>query len=273
MDHSGRLGVAQSFGSKLIESYGKRILLVLLDGSVARGDDTPHSDLEMRIITSDVLRTDATSSDGYAEAMLEDLPVQLRFVTKDEVLAAIQKPTLYWPIAVWTYLEPHVVTAGVTDQESVIEEFKRAYNSLERKDFEVAVDWGLRWTLESVDEVRSAITLNNLCLASEGAQHLSSCSAMLVALINREYLNFGDCRYLNEFEKEGHFNLLPDNFVELNKTLLSSNDLNELGRAAESMWVICRNLSESQGFELKKLRTVSDISHQLGILGSSPKHS
>ncbi|MDH2901818.1 MAG: hypothetical protein PXY39_12690 [archaeon] len=35
------------------------------------------------------------------------------------------------------------------------------------------------------------------CLAIEGAQHLAECSAMLVALLNRRYYRFGDCRYLD----------------------------------------------------------------------------
>lgn len=255
MNRTERIRIAEEIATKLREAYSDRILLIQVGGSLARRDDHAHSDLDLRVITSERIRTTHMSDDGYVEFVLKDTPILLEFRTKEEALKTIRKVGYHWPIQVWDLLEGVPVGHGETYNE-VLSELRQALDALKPDDFAEAVDWALRWVWEALRKLRGATEEGSICRATQAAHFLAYSAAMLVALLNRRYYRHSDCRWL---ETAKQFEHLPLGFFDLSRSLLTGTEPIELLRAGESLWRNCEILARQLGYDLRGFRSLEHV--------------
>jgi hypothetical protein len=163
------------------------VLAILLDGSVARGEDTEYSDLELRVVTRKRLRMKGMSEGGYSEFVYRDLAIQVQFVEERKVHESISHPSVFWPLELWAFLEPRLVTPA-TDARRVAAGFRKSYDALTPESFGPGVQLSLVWNWQMYGKVRSAITRKSddlLWSAKAFAQDI----ARSIALINMRYLH------------------------------------------------------------------------------------
>lgn len=81
---SGRREAAQAFADELQDALGERLEAVVLFGSVARGDEGPHSDVDLLVVLeSDASVPDLSERIGRWMVEQGDL-LQVHVVSRDE---------------------------------------------------------------------------------------------------------------------------------------------------------------------------------------------
>ena len=55
MNHAQRIALANDLTQRILARYGAEVLGVAIYGSVARGDDSEYSDLEIKVVTSNAV--------------------------------------------------------------------------------------------------------------------------------------------------------------------------------------------------------------------------
>lgn len=251
--------VAERLAAQLKRSYGKDVLAVLIDGSVARGDDTEYSDMELRVITRKHLRAKNMSETGFLEFVFKDLAVLLQFMEEKEVHELIRRPTVEWPIKVWPFLEPTLVLSS-PQAELTVQGFRESYKALNPESFKPAVQWSLVWVWEMHGKVRSMIERRSRDVVW-CAPSLAHNAALSVALINERYFHYGDSRYLSEIKSFPH---LPKKFVSLFEQLQSS-DSTRIEKAAREMWENCRSFAGKQGYPMEVHETWNELAQTIGF--------
>jgi predicted nucleotidyltransferase len=248
-----KVNVARKLAAQLSEKFGRHILAVLLDGSVARCDDTEYSDMELRVVTRGRIRTERMSDSGFLEFVHKDLAIQVQFVAEREVANLILNPTVEWPLKVCPYVEP-VIVMPTAETKKTVRKFRRCYDGLEPDRFRPAIQWSLVWIWEMRGKIVNMIERKSRdvfwC-----APAMAHNAALFVALINGRYLHFGDSRYLPEIQS---FPLIPKDFTSLFEALQSS-DVGKIDRAAKRMWEGCLKLAEDHGYPMKTYRKWSDV--------------
>ena len=81
-----RRHLAEELAPRLVDWFGDRLLALAVEASVARGDDGPHSDLELVAIVRDGPR-------GGAGVIHRGMLVELEWTTEAEWLASCRAVT------------------------------------------------------------------------------------------------------------------------------------------------------------------------------------
>lgn len=91
MDQKAKVRLAEEIGQRIRKKYGEVVLFGTLSGSVARGEDTELSDMEVVFLTRDKIRLPGRSPDGLREFLYRGLQLQIEFKTKEEALENLRQ--------------------------------------------------------------------------------------------------------------------------------------------------------------------------------------
>jgi hypothetical protein len=259
LNHEAKVKVAGRLADELKRSYGRNVLAILLDGSVARCEDTEYSDLELRIVTGKRLRMRNMSGDGYVEFVYRDLAIQLQFLEEKEVHKSISHPSVYWPLEAGAFLEPQLIKA-TPDAGRVVAGFRKSYDALTPESFGPAVQLSLVWNWQMYGKVRSAIVRKSDDLGW-WVQAFAHDIARSIALINMRYLHhyYSDSRCSAELRELPY---LPKNFASLSGELEKPAGIVE---AAPRMWASVLSFAEDRGYLMKTHGTWDESISSLGF--------
>ena len=257
MDHRGKLEVANEIGRFIRAKFGEAILVGLLSGSVARGEDTEHSDLEVVFVTGKHVRLPGMSPDGFREFLLRDLQTQIEFRTKEEVISErLTHVGPYWPFQVWIYLEPHVFYGAQEIVDTTVTEFRRRVGELPDSVFREAAGHALLWVRGHLGKVRNAHDEEDDARAAQAAEWMGYEVAGFVALVNRRYYLHADLRWLKESES---FRSLPDDYRELMVRLHSARNRIETLQAAQDLYSACTALAMKRGIRMETHERLEEL--------------
>lgn len=82
MNHAARVELAQALTQRIRAKYGMDVLGVAVYGSVARNEDSEHSDLEMQVVT-----TNAVAESDVEYVHTSDVKVEINYYPEDTYLA------------------------------------------------------------------------------------------------------------------------------------------------------------------------------------------
>lgn len=260
MHHDEKMQVAGKLVDRIVRTYGDKILLAGIYGSVARNEDTKFSDLELIFITSERVRTEGMSLDGYREFMLKDTQILLEFKTCEEALEEIapKHPHIgpWWPIQIDHLLNPLVLYSKDGMEERLLKEFKSALKSLTEEDFRKGSGWALIWIHGRLGKLRNAVNEEKLPRVIQSALHLIDAVTWFVAIINkRHYRKTG----LQAVEESKAFSKIPEDYFTLIETLCLSKDMEEMRKAAEHLWENCLQLARENRIDMETYYTVDEV--------------
>lgn len=257
MDHREKLKVVEEI-CRLIGSWYKDAILVgLVSGSVARGEDTAYSDLEVIFVTRDQVRLPGMSPDGYREFLLSGLQTQIEFRTKDEVVSErLTHVGPYWPFQVWVYLEPHVCFGERETVNTTLTEFRQRVTVLPDSVFQEAAGHALLWVRGHLGKIRNAHDQADDARAAQAAEWMGYEVAGFVALVNRRYYAHADFRWLQESES---FPVLPDDYHELMVRLHLARERVEILQVAQKLYSECASLATRHGIQMETHQRIEEL--------------
>lgn len=256
MDHESKVRVAEEIGEMVGEKFGKDILYGFLSGSVARGEDTVLSDLEVVFVTKEKIRIPGMSSDGYREFLYKDLQVQIEFRTKDEAEEAVVNVGPYWPIEVAYFLNPQIVFGEKESGEGIASELRKRVDGLPDSTFQKAAGHSLLWVRESFHKVLNACNDEDEIRAIQSASGMCDEASKLVALVNGRYYYRADARMSEESKS---FSKLPSTFHSLLEQLTLARGIDDIRATATGLWSTCKALATSEGIVIESYESLKDL--------------
>jgi predicted nucleotidyltransferase len=90
METHDRLAVARSYTQRLAAHYGDELRLAAVTGSVARGEDTPFSDLDLLLVS-------ANGAIASRSLIFQGWPINIKAMAEAELTRQVQEPDAQWP--------------------------------------------------------------------------------------------------------------------------------------------------------------------------------
>jgi predicted nucleotidyltransferase len=256
MDHESKVKVAEEIGRIVGSRFEKRILYGFLSGSVARGEDTELSDLEVVFVTEEQMRIPGMSSDGYREFVYKDLQVQIEFRTKDEAEEAVVAVGPCWPVEVAYFLNPRAIFGDVESAQAIASAFRKRVDDLPDSTFEKAAGHSLLWVRESFRKVLNACDDGDEIRGIQSASGMCDEASKFVALVNRRYYYRADARMSEESKS---FSKLPSDFHSLLEKLTLARGIDDVRATAEGLWSTCKALAASEEIVIESYESLKDL--------------
>lgn len=227
--------------SELKRKYRDRLLYVAAYGSLARGAETPLSDIDLLAIV------DKGASENRAW-LYDTTSVEVRVLPLETVKERILRVDMLWPHEVGSLLKHKVYLDWGRTAENLRRWHARAVRTLKRPVepyagfYEYFGKMARGWGERNSEVMRRA------------AWEIFFMSCMDLALVNKRF--YSDHMRMTE-EIEG-FDLVPEGFLEHARNLFHS-DLGEVYRAAQGLFKIHLQLARERGYEMKPLDRVEKI--------------
>lgn len=226
MEHKERLAIARKLAKQL-----KPALYIGLYGSTARGEDGPHSDIELIIITKK--KTD------WKFFIYKDVLISTEFKSEKHVVNWFKWVDIYWPEG-----KEAILRSIPLHNPKYLEKLKKIYNSLPDEAFLKASKRALTQTFEYVGKLKNAYLKRDLSLLREAAiYHLYHNLCMLVGLLNHRAFcrsGVGMLKDMRDWKK-------PKKFIQLAKMLWQSNEPDQLYEAVIQLWQNCLDFAAEFG--------------------------
>lgn len=248
--------LATEIGQRVETRFGDTVLFGRVTGSVARGDDTPRSDLDTLFLTRERIRLPDMSPDGYREFLFRGLKAQIEFRTVEEAREILRNTGPYWPFQVKDFLEP---TAIYGDRETIMETtnaFRDLVASVPEADFRRGAGHALMWTQASHAKIEDACEAEDLARAVQGTHGMGHDITALVALANRRYYRFVDLRLLQELES---FPMVPRDYKTVLLRLYLSKERGELMVTARALWKACSRFAKRQNVRMEQFEELESV--------------
>jgi kanamycin nucleotidyltransferase len=244
MAKSEKVKIAEIISEMILQKYGDEILLVGVYGSVATGEDTDYSDIDMYVVTKNL-----TSQKYFA---YKGVPVTIHYKTEKEVLEAIRNVTSTWPAEVHQFLAPKILYGS----KRLLNKWKRVAKRIPEEDFRKAASTALIEIYENVGKVRNACMQRNLGRCIEAVWNVVWHADMFVALVNKTYYKKPGFRGL---EEAMNLQKIPTNYDKLMKTLWESRAFKELNKASTELWENCLELAREEGIRFENYTSIREI--------------
>lgn len=212
------LAVARAFADELEEREGSNLVAVGVFGSVARGEEREHSDLDMLVIVKrprKSLRHHMRA--GILVTILQQAPAQAR----DEVTGS--RPDLSDALGGWRSLHP------LYDPRGLLAELRRRALHPSPAQFREAARRGLVATFEDLGKLRNAVAARDPVEAREMAIWFTSAAVGILYDLDRRVLATGRRAFI---ELKGH----GDVDRAMRRLRYDTPSLRDTGRLAERIW-------------------------------------
>ncbi len=231
--------IVQRVVSELQRKYGGRLLYVGAYGSLARGAETPLSDVDLLAIVDE----------GEAEErgwLYGTTPIDVRVLPLRQVRERILQVDGFWPHVAGAFLSHKVYL----DQGGVAQQLRRWHvEALENVKMETHAGF-----YEYMGKMQRGWEERNPEVVRRAAWELFFMSCMDLALLNKRFY-IDHMRMTEEIED---FELLPEGFLEHAKKLFHP-DLEQVYLAAKDLFEIHLRLAREHGYEMESLSHVEEI--------------
>lgn len=100
--HEERLAISRQLCKQILDTYGDKIVVVLVTGSTAKNLDRPYSDLEMIVIVDDGIEI------PIAQYIHDGMSIQIDYVEGSSFLKDARRITFNWALA-WDQFRNRIV--------------------------------------------------------------------------------------------------------------------------------------------------------------------
>src|SRR3989442_15325970 len=117
--HEERLAISRQLSKQILDTYGDKIVAVLVTGSTAKNLDRPYSDLEMIAIVGDGIEI------PIAQYIHDGMSIQIDYVDGSSFLKDASRITFNWPLSQDQFRNRIVLydpTAWVSKLDKVVSE-------------------------------------------------------------------------------------------------------------------------------------------------------
>ncbi len=237
MTHEDRLAVARDLAQRILKKYGDAVLGIAIYGSVARGADTPYSDIELKVIT-----TDSVDEHDVEYVHSSGMKVEINYEQAEKYLYRAGGVDTDWPIWAGQYRQQLVLF----ERENFFAQAQRAVEGLKAKDFRAAQAQLIAEDLyELVQKIRGAWEHHREENLRWWAGRFLWFSIMWLGLANRKHFASGG----TVWEEVRRFSILPKNFENQLRVLagFKPSSAGEIYRAVEGLWAEIQRLADEQG--------------------------
>ncbi len=178
MTHEERLEIAQEVAGRILEKYGERVTAIAVYGSVAKGEDKEHSDLDMWVAT-------ATSEpvEDVRFFVYRGIPVSINWDTEEGRIRTAGRVSPFWPI------EADEVRSFLMlfERGDFAERLREAASTLPDEDFVRSTRVLMARACESTNKVRNAWEAGDHYRLLVEGRLLALMTGMVLGLLNRRY--------------------------------------------------------------------------------------
>lgn len=224
MNVNKRIQAANEIAERILGEYGEQILGIAAYGSLAKGEDTQFSDLELWI---------ATSGDMPSREVLgiyKGISVELYYGPADEFIEDARQVSPYWPVRA-DMRRSYLV---LYERDDFFERVRKAASELKDEDFIAAAKLLLLRTRELEGKLRSARSRDDAYGVLAVARQMVFNFALLIGLVNRSY--YPSQRGMYQLSKE--MPLKPTRYPELLDAAggFTTTEPREVYTAAIELW-------------------------------------
>lgn len=207
------LQMAEEIAGYAVEELGDHAKLILVYGSLARGEAAEFSDLDMVVITDGALY--------HRSFILQERPFEIWSITFEECEKIITTPSTSWGVATTLFFQNRVLYGD----RSILDQLKQLYASLDMQPFIQYCADALVCFPVILGKIRSAAKDRDLIYARWASCDLANTVAGMVAMINKKYYLHQWGKHLPEILQ---CKTLPKDFKRCYQTLWLSSNFEEL---------------------------------------------
>jgi len=237
------LQMAEKIVGYVVEELGDHVKLILVYGSLARGEDTEFSDLDMVVITD--------GAPYHRSFILQERPFEIWSMTLEECEKIITTPSTSWGVATALFFQNRVLYGD----QSILDPLKQLYDSLDMQPFIQSCADTLVYFAEILGKVRSAAKDRDLIYARWASFDLANTVAGMVAMINKKY-------YLNQWGKHLpeilQCKMLPKGFKRCYQTLWLSSDFEELISTIRHLYAEFEQILRGLGARIPEVKSLRE---------------
>ena len=237
------LQMAEEITEHVVEDLGDHVKLILVYGSMARGEATEFSDLDMVVITDGV--------SYHRSFILQGRPVEIWSMTLNECEKLITTPSISWGVAITLFFRNKVLYGD----QSILDRLQQLYDSLDPQPFIQFCADRLVAFADILGKVRSAARDGDLIYARWASHCLANEAAGIIAMINKRY-------YLNQWGKHlpeiMECKILPKEFKHCYQTLWLGSDFDELISAIRHLYTEFESILQELGAKIPRVKSIRE---------------
>jgi kanamycin nucleotidyltransferase len=176
MTHEERIEIAREVASRILEKYGERVFAIAIYGSVAKGEDREHSDLDMWVATDEPV-------EDVRFFVYKGIPVSVNWDTAEGRIKAASRVTPAWPIDA-DELRSYLV---LFERGDFVSQLREATNNLREEEFKIATRLSMVRLQETMGKLRNAFEAGDHYRLLVNGRWLVWGVAMTLGLLNRRY--------------------------------------------------------------------------------------
>lgn len=237
MRHAERVAFAQQIAARMVTAYGDALVAVAAFGSVARGDDTDTSDLELWAAFAD----DPPVRERYVA--VRGMAVQIEYRSVAAMLDEARTVDRFWPINAAQY----GVCLPLHGRGDFFAQLAGAVASPHEEGFAPALRETMRRMSETAGKARSNRTRGDTHALLKAGRGLVHEAMFLIGLANRRY--FPHTRDL--YRQAAQLPLRPEGYAELLDIAgnFTTTDADAVYAAAMVLWGRVQAFAHAQGIE------------------------
>ena len=237
------LQMAKEIAGYVVEELGDHVKLILVYGSLARGEATEFSDLDMVVITDGV--------SYHRSFVLQGRPFDIWSMTLDECEKLITTPSISWGVAITLFFQNKVLYGD----QNILNRLRQLYDSLHPQPLIQFCADQLVHFADILGKVKSAARDGDLIYARWATDCLANDAAGIIAMINKRY-------YLNQWGK--HLpeilkcKILPKDFKRCYQILWLSSDFEELISAIRHLYTEFQRILRELGAKIPHVKSIRE---------------
>ncbi len=235
--------MAKEISGYVVRELGEHVKLILVYGSLARGENTEFSDLDMVVITDGV---------SYNRSfVLKGRPFEIWSMALDECEKLITTPSISWGVAVTLFFQNKVLYGD----QAILNRLEKVYDSLDMQPFIQFCADELVGFVDILGKVKSAAHSRDIVYARWAAHCLANETAGIIAMINKRY-------YLNQWGK--HLpeiltnKILPKDLERCYRILWLSSDFEELISAIDHLYIEFERILRELGATIPHVKSIEE---------------
>jgi len=247
MEQTERLKLARALAARLVAAHGAAILVGGVFGSVARGEETAWSDLDLLYVVRDGAELRGRTF------VFQGAPVVLNVVAQGELEAMLREPGPAWPywMGVLDALKP------LAGERAHLQRWRELGQHLDDSAFRLAVERHLpALALESYGRIRSCAARNNPRDAAHAAIEVLYEIRTALCLLNRRWVSRD---YYAGLEQTFAFPLRPHGWEQLAPQLWDARELDAIATVAGTLMGAYWRLLAASGMMVQNYQTVESV--------------
>src|SRR5438445_747696 len=176
--HAERLELSRQLSKQIVDTYGDKIMAVLVTGSTAKNLDRPYSDLEMIVIVRDGVEI------PIAQYIHDGMSIQIDYIEGSNFLKDSRRITFNWPLSQDQFRNRIVLydpTAWISKLDKVVAESETA-------DIRKTIGELMAALYEGLEVIKNAELEHDEVGMRTAGFYLAWDAARLVPLMNKRYV-------------------------------------------------------------------------------------